>query len=111
MSDFVDLFAEGLIRMAVVVSFPLIIRTKSLSWGTGTEQLFSSVVRNIAFLTKKRESEGEKERERLLSVSEHSMETRLCQTLWCISVVTRGPDLSFCGLRSPEGAVVGLGLG
>ena len=68
MSDFVDLFAEGLIRMAVVVSFPLIIRTKSLSWGTRTEQLFSSVVRNIAFLTKKRERVRERKRERGYSV-------------------------------------------
>ena len=31
MSDLVNLFAERLIRMAGAVSFPLIIRTKSLS--------------------------------------------------------------------------------
>lgn len=34
---FVDLFAERLIRIGIVESFPLIIRTKSLSWGATTE--------------------------------------------------------------------------
>lgn len=71
MSGFVDLSAERLITVAMVVSFERILRTRSLSWGATKEQLFSSVLRNVAFLSK----EGEKGRKRemlLPSVFVHS---------------------------------------
>ena len=53
MSDFGDLFAERLIRIAIA-SFPLIVRTKPLSRGATAERLFSPVLRNIVFISKGR---------------------------------------------------------
>ena len=69
MLDLVNLFAERLIIMAGAVSFPLIIRTKSLSWGSKNKTVVFFCCEKHCFLNKgERESEGEKERERLLSV-------------------------------------------
>lgn len=54
MSNFVDLIAERLIRISLVISFALIIRTKSLSWGATKEQLFSSVLMLLSYQRRER---------------------------------------------------------
>lgn len=56
--------AERLSRVTIVESFPLMVRTKSLSWRATTEQLFSSVLRNNACFLKGREGERELNEER-----------------------------------------------
>lgn len=102
MSDFVDLSAERLIRMAVVVSFPLIIRTKSLSWGVRTERCFL-LLRNTAFLTKESEGEGEGGRGRKREVTK-------CFCTFSVSQAVPDTLVSFQshtwprGRQSPEGA-------
>ena len=57
MSDFVTVFAERLTRIAVVVSFALITRTKSLSWGATKERLFSSVLTLLSYQRRERMEE------------------------------------------------------
>lgn len=54
MSNFVDLIAERLIRISLVISFALIRRTKSLFWGATKEQLFSSVLMLLSYQRRER---------------------------------------------------------